>query len=555
MSDTDATISRDAVRDAPVTAVVRQTDAQELVGRKRECAELDRLLDDARHGQSGSRVVRGGAGMGKTALLRYAARRARDLRVLRTTGIEAEHDLAFAGLHALLWPILDSLQHVPEPQRRALSSALGLADGEGRDRFLVSAGVLSLLAAAAEERSLLCVVDDAHWLDVPSAGALEFTARRLAVEGVALLIGTRDVEDERFNEPALRQLVLDPLDRRSALTVLDRGSPQVVPPVRERLLSEAHGNPLALVELPAALSDAQLAGRAPLPQALPLTARLRVAFTTRLTRLPVSTQTLLLLASAENTGDLQVIRRAADRSGLPGDALGPAEQAGLVGVESGTLTFRHPLLRSAVYESVPVAQRQWAHVAVAESLEIGQQSDRALWHRAMATDRPNEQLAEALEASARHSERRGGHASAASAFERAAEVSETEGARGRRLALAAEAAWGGGQADRSRALVQRSLPLANDAGRVRLLYLSGVIEGRRGRLEHGIAALHKAAMLSEDETLSLQMLREAAAMAIYAADYATVITIGANVAPRPRETDIDRYIGAAIGAFAADLSG
>jgi predicted ATPase len=298
-----------------------------LVGRSRECAVIDWLLDGALRGQSGSLVVRGDAGMGKSALLVYAAERAGAIRVLRATGVEAESDLAFAGLHGLLWPIADRLRHLPEPQHAALAAALGLAAGEGRDRFLVSAGVLSLLAAAAEDGPILCVVDDAQWLDVPSADSLAFVARRLVAEGVAILFGAREGELRRFDAPGLAELVVAQLDRESALSLLDRSAHDAADSVRERLLAEAGGNPLALLELPAALSAQQLQGHISLPETLPLTARLRAAFAQRLERLPASTREALLIAAAEDMGEFAVTTRAAAAMGLPPDALDPAAEA------------------------------------------------------------------------------------------------------------------------------------------------------------------------------------------------------------------------------------
>ena len=552
---TNATLSRSHGSSARGQSVRLPVELSGLVGRVREQGELARLLDDARQGRSGCLVVRGEAGMGKTALLGYAVERAEGFTVLRTTGIEAEYDLAFAGLHGLLWPIVDRLDDVPEPQRDALAAALGLVAGHGCDRFLVSAGALSLLAAASEAGPILCLVDDAQWLDLPSAAALVFTARRLVAEGVVILFGAREGESRRFVESGLSELVLGPLGRDSSLALLDRSSPQAVPRVRQRLLGEARGNPLALLELPAPLSDAQLAGRASLPDALPLTARLRSTFTQQLKRLPAPTQAALLMASAEHAGELRVIRRALAAAGLADDALDPAEEAGMIRTHNGTLAFRHPLVRSAIYESAPRARRQSAHAAVGDALVIEQRSDRALWHRSMATDGPDEQLASSLEASARESQQRGGHASASSAFERAAELSEAEGALGARLAMAAEAAGRGGQAERARSLIERSMSVAGETERVRLLYLSGVIEGRHGWLGHGVATLRKAAALSEDPSLSLQMLREAGSMAVYAGDYEEMIAIGLSAADHPPRADIDRYTAAALGAYAADLSG
>ena len=273
--------------------------------------------------------------------------------MLRTTGIEAEYDLAFAGLHGLLWPIVERLAEVPGPQRDALAAALGLVAGPGGDRVLVSAGALSLLAAASEGGPVLCLVDDIQWLDLPSAAALVFAARRIVAEGIVILFGTREGASPRLAESGLPELVIDPLDRDCALALLGRSAPRAVPRVRQRLLAEARGNPLALLELPAALSDAQLVGRASLPEALPLTARLRSAFTQQLKRLPASTQAALLIAAAESGGEPRVIRRALAVAGLPDDALEPAEEAGMVRTKDGALAFRHPLLRAAVYESAP----------------------------------------------------------------------------------------------------------------------------------------------------------------------------------------------------------
>ena len=257
-----------------------------LVGRERVCAVIDRLLEGAQRGESGSLVLRGDAGVGKTALLRYAASRAVGTTVLSVTGVEAESDLDFAGLHSLVRPIVGLLPRLPAPQRAALAAGLGLMPAAGSDRFLVSAGVLSLLAEAAEERPLLCVIDDAQWLDTPSADALVFTARRVGAEGIAVPFAVRDGERRQFAAPGLDELVLAGLDHSSARVLLDRVTPELAPAVRERLLEDAAGNPLALLELPAGLSDVQLAGRALLPDAIPLNSRLQAAFSQRVQRLP-----------------------------------------------------------------------------------------------------------------------------------------------------------------------------------------------------------------------------------------------------------------------------
>ncbi|HTT29730.1 MAG TPA: AAA family ATPase [Solirubrobacteraceae bacterium] len=526
-----------------------------LLGRAAECAAIDRLLEAAARGESGSLVLRGEAGMGKTALLGYAIDRAFGMTVLRATGVEAESDLAFAGLHALLRPIGDHLGELPEPQRAALAAALGLAIGEGANRFLVSAGVLSLLAAAAESRPVLCVVDDAQWLDAPSADALVFAARRLVAEGVAMVFGARDGEPARFDGAGLDEHVVAGLDRQSAAMLLGRGARQLEPSVRERLLADAGGNPLALLELPSALSGAQAAGREPLPEALPLSACLRTVFMQRIERLSGPARAALLVAGAADATELGAIRRAISDLELPEDALDPAEAIGLVRTDGATLAFRHPLVRAAVYESATAGQRQQVHAALARALRGGPDGARALWHQAMAAAAPDEAIAAALEESARQSQQRGGHASAATAFERAAQLTESEHARGHRLAAAAEAAWLAGQTDRARGVINRALPVADRPQRARLLYLAGTIEGHNGWLEAGVRTLEKAAGLSEDASLTLEILRVASGMATYVADYDTAVALGRRAATLTPASDVDRFNSAVVAALGVEMSG
>jgi DNA-binding CsgD family transcriptional regulator len=529
--------------------------ASGLVGRDQERRIIERLLEGVSGGESGSLVVRAEAGIGKTSLLRYAADRAKGMTVLRVTGVEAEADLDFAGVHSLVRPIVAHLGRLPGPQREALAAALGLAPSHSADRFLVSAGVLSLLAAAAEGRPVVCLIDDAQWLDVPSADALVFTARRLGAESVGILFAAREGERRRFEAPGLEVLHLSNIDGDSAATLLGRAAPGAVPWVRERLLSDAAGNPLALLELPAALSGEQLAGRASLPETLPLTERLCDSFMQRIRRLPEPTQAALLIAAAEDTGQLRVIDRAAAELGLSQDALDPAEEIAMVRAHQGKLTFRHPLVRSAVYESATPGRRRAVHAALAQALTGDARSDRALWHRALATAGADEEIAGALETSARGSQQRGGHASAASAFERAAELSEAVERRGERLALAAEAAGTAGQVDRARTLIQRSLRLADRSRRSRLLFLKGAIDGRHGWLKGGVAALHEAAALSDGVSLTLEILREACAMTFYAADYDAFVSFAMRARELACETDADRFTVATLTAAAAEISG
>ena len=527
------------------------------MGRTRECIEIDRVLDGARRGVSGALVLRGEAGMGKSALLGYAAAagRAAKMMVLGVTGVEWESDLAFAGLHGLMWPIVDELEGVPEPQREPLAAALGLAPGEGRDRFLVSAGALSLLAAAAESRPILCVVDDAQWLDVSSAHSLTFVARRLFAEQLAIVFGAREGERRQFDAPGLAERVVAGLDRPAASLLLGHSAPGAAPSVRERLLDEAAGNPLALLELPLALSDAQLEGRAPLPGALPLTARLRASFSERVDRLPEATRAALLVAAAEEAGELAVTLRAAAALDLPEDALDAAEKAGLVRTDGAILSFRHPLVRSVVYESATLGQRQRTHDALAAALEGEDRAERAVWHRAVAATTQDEAVAAALEASAERSALRGGHASAATAFERAAALSEASSERARRLAAAAQAAWNAGQIDRATELLQRALPIADRPQRAWLLFIRGVIEGQSGWLLDGVATMHQGVALSDDPSVTLQMLREGFAMAGQAGAIEEAADFASRAAEVTPADEIDGFTKASLIASAAELSG
>ena len=526
-----------------------------LVGRQRECGVIDRVLDRAARHESGSLVIRGEAGIGKTALLRHAAGRADGMLVLSVTGVEAESDLDYSGLHSLVRPIINLLPRTPEPQRVALAAALGLAPAGGADRFLISAGVLSLLAAAAEERPILCLIDDAQWLDVPSAGSLMFTARRLGAEGVVILFATRVGERRRFDGPGLDELVLDGLDATSAAELLHRTHRELAPSVRDRLLADAAGNPLALIELPVCLTDAQLRGQVRMPDALPLSARLQLAFRQQIERLPSATRSALLLAAADDWGELAAILAAAGALGLPEDALDAAERARLIETDDARLTFRHPLIRSAVYESATSGERRRAHGALADVCRSDEHADRRLWHRAVATLAADEEIADGLEAAAERSRMRGGHASAATAFERAASLSETESARGRRLAAAARSAYMAGQVDRASDLVNRSLPIADRPDRARLLGLRGVIDANAGLLPDAVRTVHEGIKLSDDPSQSLEMLLEACLMATYIGDTDRLASICRLASEFQPATDVDRFIVVLMTAGAAELEG
>ena len=497
-----------------------------LTGRERERAVIGRLLDDARCGGSGSLVVRGEPGIGKSALLEDAAERADGMLVLRTAGVNAESDLAFAGLYGLVRPIVGLLDQLAGPQSGALAGALGLAPSPDPDRFLVSAAVLGLLAAAAEASPVLCLVDDAQWLDLPSADALVFTARRLHADRLAMLFAARDGEARRFDAAGLPELVLAGVDERSAAQILDAGAHDAAPGVRARLLAEAAGNPLALRELPAGLTAGQLHGRQSLPEVIPLTPRLLGMFRRRIASLPGPTRIALLIAAADGTGDIATVLRAAAGLQLSADAFDPAESSGLIRTGGATIKFLHPLVRSALYEAAPLSQRQRVHGALAGALLGDEQADRRVWHQAMAALTGDEEGAAALDDSARRAQRRAGHASAATAFQRAADLSLDESRRAMRLASAAQAACDAGQPDRARELIGRALPDADGPLCARMLHLRGVIEARGGDMAEAVATLTEAAGISTDPSLIIEMLAEAAQAAVEAGDPATAVALG-----------------------------
>jgi DNA-binding CsgD family transcriptional regulator len=526
--------------------------AVQLLGRERECAVIDRVLADA----GGALVVRGEAGIGKSAVLGYAVQQAAaGTLVLRADGVEAESDLAFAGLHGLLRPVLGHLRELPEPQAAALAGALGLAPATGSDRLLISAAVLGLLAAAAEDRPVLCVVDDAQWVDRPSAGALVFAARRLQAERLAMLFGAREGEVRRFEAAGVPDLALTGLDPPSAAAVLAAGGCGAAPPVRERLLVEAGGNPLALLELPRGLSRAQLDGRAGLPEAIPLSPQLEGVFRQRIGRLPDTAQTALLIAAADTTGDMPAVLRAMAGLGLPIDALDPAEGAGLARISGTAIAFRHPLVRSALYQGATMSQRQRVHAALAGAFTGEEHADRRVWHQALATLTGDEEVAAALEASARRSQARAAHASAATAFARAAELSTDDTRRVWRIAAAAQAAWDAGQPDRARDAIARALPAADGELKARLLQLSGAIEGACGSVPTALERLLEAADASTDPPLTLRLLVDASEAAVFSGQLATVAKLSERASALPAETARDRLMLSLLCGFAKVFAG
>jgi hypothetical protein len=369
-----------------------------LVGRERESAHLAELLGRARHGSAGSVVVRGEPGIGKSALLGALVREAGDAWVLRTQGFEVEAPLAFAALHRLLLPLVRLRDELPVPQARALRVAFGEEEGPSVEPFLVAVATLSLLTAAAEERTVLCIVEDAHWLDSATADALLFCARRLDADRVLLVFSARDETATSFRPDGVDELPLPGLAPADAQALLDqRLGTTPVPDVVERLVRETGGNPLALLELPTELSTDQLTGSAPLPTQLHLSARVEQAFLDRSRLLPTPVQSVLLLAAADDTGELAVVRRAASCLGADESALEAAAGSGLLVVDAGSAQVRHPLVRSALYQAATGEQRRRTHRALADVLAERGDSEREAWHRAAAVDGPDPEVVAALE--------------------------------------------------------------------------------------------------------------------------------------------------------------
>jgi DNA-binding CsgD family transcriptional regulator len=409
-----------------------------LRGREIEHARLEQLLTAVRAGQSAALVLRGEPGIGKTALLDSGAELAEGYRVLRAVGVESEMELPFAALHQLCAPLLDGLERLPPPQRDALGTAFGLSSGPRPDRFLVGLAVLSLLSEAAEATPLICLVDDAHWLDQSSAQVLSFVARRLQAESVILLFAERDQleHDELAGLPELRLQGLSDADARELLASANIGP--LDEQVRDRIIAETRGNPLALLELPRGLSGASFAGGFALPGELPLPSRIEASFRRRVEQLPTQTQRLLVVAAAEPIGNPMLLWRAAAELGIPVEAAAPAEADNLMEV-GARVAFRHPLLRSAIYRAASPEERRSAHRALAGATDPEADPDRRAWHRAHAALAPDEDVATELELSAARAQARGGLAAAAAFLERAAELTPEPGRRARRALAAARA--------------------------------------------------------------------------------------------------------------------
>jgi DNA-binding CsgD family transcriptional regulator len=518
----------------------RWSRAARLTGRRAERAALVRLAEAVREGESQALVVTGEAGIGKTALLDYLAGHAEGCRVVRAAGVQSEMELAFSGLHQLCAPMLDRLGTLPEPQQEALGITFGLTSGPAPDRFLVGLAALSLLSAVAERQPLICLIDDQQWLDQASAQILAFVARRLGAESVGMVFAARTPTGDLAGLP---RLVLAGLPDAEARTLLDSAlSGPLDRRVRDQIVAEAHGNPLALLELPRGLTLAELAGGFGLPGALPLAGSIEDSFRRRVAALPAPTRMLLLLAAADPTGDPALVWRAAGRLGIETGAAAPLAEADLA--EFGTrVRFRHPLARSAAYQSASARQRQQAHQALAQATDPGLDPDRRTWHLARAATGPDEALAAELEHCAGRARARGGLAAAAAFLKQAAMLTADPARRAGRALAAAQATIRSGELDEARDLLDLAAagPLGDlqqaeaDLARAQLAFVA-----RRG--SDAPPLLLKAARRLEpiDPDLSRATYLDAVAAAIFAAGLASPgggvreVARAAAAAPPPR---------------------
>jgi DNA-binding CsgD family transcriptional regulator len=498
-----------------------------LRDRRRECDALDRLLGAVHEGRSGVLVLRGEAGIGKTALLDYAGETASGCRISRVSCAESEMELSFAGAHQLCEQMLHRHDRLPGPQRDALGSAFGLTAGAAPDRFLVGLAVLSLLAEVAEEQPLLCVVEDAQWLDHESAQVLGIAARRLYAESVVMLFAIREpcAAPEFEGLPELRVQGLPERDARELLASVTPGGLDAG--VRDRIVAETHGNPLALLELPRGLEPAELAGGFGLPGMPAVPHRIEESFTRRVEQLPAATRLLLLVAAVEPTGDPQLLWRAAARLGIGVDAVAPAQADGLLEL-GARVAFRHPLVRSAVYGAATPDQRRAVHAALADAVDPGLDLERRAWHRAHAALGPDEVLADELENAAGRAQGRGSLVAAATLLERAVALTPDPTRRAERVLAAAHAHLDAGSAGAASGLLDAAdLGRLDELGRARLERMRARIAFVTGRGRDAPPLLLSAA--SRLEPLDVRLARETYLEALEAATFAGSLASGHGV--------------------------
>src|SRR5271170_4454077 len=535
----------------------RRGGASGLTDRRGERGVLDQLINAVRAGGSRVLVVRGEPGVGKSALLDYLAGRAAGCRVVRAAGVESEMELAFAGLHQVLAPVLDHLEGLPGPQREALRTAFGLSAGLVPDRFLVGLAVLGLVSEVAAERPLICVVDDEQWLDRASVQALGFAARRLAADPVGLVFAARVTGAELAGLPELAVEGLGEEDARALLDSVLTGP--VDARVRDLIVAETRGNPLALLELPRGLKPAELAGGFGLPATVSLPGRIEDSFRRQLEALPEQTRRLLALAAADPSGDPLLVWRAAGRLGIAVGAGAPAVGAGLVQF-GARVRFRHPLARSAAYRSARVQQMQQIHAALAEVTDPAADPDRRAWHRAQAAPGPDEDVAAELERSAGRAQDRGGLAAAAAFLERAALLTPDLVRRAQRLIDAARAKRDAGALDAALGLL-----VATEAGPLDALQaakverLRGQIASDQYRGSDAARLLLRAARLLEalDAGLAREMHLDALGAALVAGDLERpggVREAAQAARAAPPSPDPPRPVDVLLDAFALRLT-
>src|SRR3954468_14070696 len=497
-----------------------------LVGRAGERRRLDRLLEDVRGEQSAVLVVRGETGVGKTALLHYCAQQASGVRVARIAGVESEMELAFAGLHQLCAPMLDRAGALPAPQRAALGVALGRATGPAPDRFLVALAALSLLSEVAAERPLLCLVDDAQWLDAASGQVLGFVARRLLAESVGIVFAVRDPGEEA-ELAVLPQLPLGGLPENDARALLASVIPgRLDERGRDRLIAETRGNPLAILELPRGLAATQLPGAFGLPGAHALSGRIEESFLRRLEALPEETRLLLLVAAAEPVDDPLLVWRAAERLGIGLSAATADETEGLL-VIGERVAFLHPLVRSAVYRSASVGERRAVHRALAQVTDAQVDEDRRAWHLAAAAPAPDEEVAFELERSAGRARARGGLAAAAAFLRRSVALTRDPARRVDRALAAAQASLHAGAFDAALELLGAAeAGTLDELQRARAELLRGQVASASAGTEAAAQLLKAARRL---EPLDAELARETYLDAWGAALFAGRLASGADL--------------------------
>ena len=493
-----------------------------FLGRISERGQLDALLANVREGKSAVLVLHGEAGIGKTALLRYAARQASGFRVAPIAGVEAEMELPFASTHQLCAPMLGRLETLPSPQRDALCVALGLSAGNAPDRFLVGMAVLSLLSAVAAERPLLCLVDDAQWLDAASGQVLGFVARRLLAESVAILFAVREPA-ARSEFEGLPEVLLGGLERDAARALLARAVPGPLDDrVRDRIVAESRGNPLALLELPRTMSAAERAGGFVLSGAMDVPRHIEDQYLRRVRDLPDATQRLMLLAAADPLGDAALVWRAAHQLGIETSAVAPAARAELleIGVQA---RFRHPLVRSAVYRAASPAKRRAVHLALAEATDARVDPDRRAWHLAAAAAGPDEEVASELARSAGRARARGGLAAAAAFLRRSVTLTRDPARQIDRALAAAQASLHAGGFDVALGLLATAeTGTLSELERARVDLLRGQIASASGADREAAAQLLTAAKRLEplDVSLARETYLDAWGAALFAGDLA-----------------------------------